>query len=105
MVSWPRGLSVPAIHCLRAASGEPALTNQVQGLPASMAASGRRRLPLAMTVAHPADSAMRAATSLVTMPPEPNSVAEAPASASMSGVISCTSGIRRAPGSRVGSAS
>ncbi len=52
----------------------------------------------------PAASAMRPAMTLVIMPPEPTSVAEAPAMASISGVTAWTSGTSRAAGSRVGSA-
>ena len=47
---------------------------------------------------------MRAAITLVAMPPRPTSEAESPAIASISGVISRTKGMNRAAGSLLGSA-
>ena len=42
------GLKVPAIHCLRVASGVELGTNQVQRAPSSMRRSGCSTAPLAM---------------------------------------------------------
>ena len=57
-----------------------------------------------MAMAQPAAVAIFAAAILVAMPPEPTADAEPPPIASISGVISRTSGISRAVGSRLGSA-
>jgi hypothetical protein len=59
-----------------------------------------------MRVAQPAAAAMRAAASLVAMPPLPTRLAGfgPPAMASISGVIAATRSSRRAAGSRAGSA-
>jgi hypothetical protein len=54
---------------LRAVSGPAEGRNQLQGAPASSAASGFIRRPSAIAMRQPAAMAMRAATSLVTMPP------------------------------------
>ena len=60
----PAGRSVPAIHCLRAASGVDAGTNQVQRAPSSRRRSGWRWWPAAMHMWQPAATAMRAASDL-----------------------------------------
>ncbi len=62
--------------------------------------------PAAIRVAQPAAWAMRAATSLVAMPPAPTAALAfaAPARASISGVTASTSPMWRAPASSLGSA-
>src|SRR5690348_10461515 len=104
MVIAPLGRSAPAIHCLRAFSGLDAGRNQLQSAPSSRRRTGCIGAPAAMAMAHPADVAILAAAILVAMPPDPTAEAEPPPIASISGVISRTSGIRRAVGSRFGSA-
>ena len=64
-------------------------------LPAS-AASGLSTLPDAMTIWVPPDTAILAASILVTMPPRDSSEPTSPAMASIAGVISRTSSSRRA---------
>ena len=44
----PAGFKVPAIHCLRVATGVEEGTNQVQRAPSSMRCNGRLSAPLAM---------------------------------------------------------
>jgi hypothetical protein len=78
--------------------------NQVQRPPSSTARTGWRSRPEAIAMWQPAASAMRAAVTLVIMPPLPNSVAASPAMASISGVTAWTSATSFAAGSRVGSA-
>ena len=53
--------------------------------------------PEVITILAPPPRAIRAASILVTMPPDPSPDSGRPAIASISGVISLTSGISRAP--------
>ena len=103
----PDGLTAPAIHALRADRGSPRGRNNVALPPASMAARGPATesptFPLAINMRQPAFIEMRAAASLVTIPPELYPAAASPAIASISGPISETKGMCRAAGSLRGS--
>ena len=61
---------MPAIQRLREERPSGGGRNQVQRAPSSIARSGWSRLPSAIAMAQPAPVAMRAAISLVRMPPE-----------------------------------
>ena len=87
MVIAPAGCSVPAIHCLRAATGVALGTNQVHAAPSSRRRSGCGWWPAAMHMWQPAATAIFAARILVVMPPEPSGEALRPAMASISGVM------------------
>src|SRR5258706_166460 len=102
MRTAPAGRSVPAIHCLRAATGVEAGRNQVQRAPASMRLSGCRGSPAAMHMWHPAATAMRAAAILVAIPPEPTPEAEPVGRASISGAMCVTRSPNRASSPRLG---
>ena len=96
--STPRGASDPAIHFLRAFSGDDGVRNQVQGAPAPMRATGFLCLPSAMTMCAPPDVAILPASILVCMPPLENSEAAPPAMASISALMRGTTGINLASG-------
>ena len=71
-ISLPAGDRVPAIHALYARAGLPlAAIRVLRASPPSSRASGRSPAPLPIMVAQPALAAMRAASSLVRMPPVP----------------------------------
>ena len=100
----PAGFRVPAIHCLRAATGVAAGMNQVQRAPSSMRLTGWRCEPAAMHMWQPAETAIFAARILVVMPPDPTSEADRPAMASICGVTLSTRSMNSAAGSLLGSA-
>ena len=92
-MSAPLGARLPAIQRFRAVSGDAEGRNQVHFAPCSIAVKGDEIRPCAMTRRQPAAMAMRAAASLVTMPPELHSRHHrGPAMASISGVSSVISG-------------
>ena len=103
-VTADQGQVSAAIQRLRAVKGSAEGMNQVAEAPFSMAASGCRHFPIAITIRQPAVIAMRAAASFVTMPPELWPGGASPAIASISGVSSRTSGISTAVSSLRGSA-
>ena len=88
----PFGSSEPAIHFLRAVTGLAGVRNQVQLLFA-IARSGCITRPDAITMWMPPVVAILPASILVCMPPRESSEPEAPAIASISGVMRSTSGI------------
>src|SRR4051812_45217178 len=94
----PRGSSEPAIHFLRAVTGLAGVKNQVQALPSPIALSGCAMRPDAITIWVPAVVAILPASILVSMPPRDSSEPDAPAIASISGVMRGTSGTRLPPG-------
>ena len=87
---------------MRAACGSPSGSNQVQGAPASSARSGRSTAPSLIAIAQPARVAVRAAISLVFMPPRDSAEPAPPAIASIAGVIAVTMSSRIADGSTRG---
>ena len=66
--------------------------------PAARRGSVSLRRPLQITVAAPERAAVRAASSLVIMPPRPWAVSEPPAARSISGVIRSTTSRSRGSG-------
>ena len=93
MVSVPLGSSEPAIHFLRAVTGLPAVTNQVQRAPLAMASSGWSTMAGGdHHVGARAPVAILAASILVCMPPRDRPDPAAPAMASISGVMRSTRG-------------
>ena len=90
----PAHFSEPLIQRLRADKGEASGRNQLQrALPSISAANAPTWRPSAIAMRQPAAIAMRAAISLVTMPPWESAEAAAPPMASISGVISRISGM------------
>ena len=95
-VSVPFGSSEPAIHFLRAVIGFAGVRNQVQRPPSLTARSGCMMRPGAITMWMPPVVAILPASILVVMPPRDSSEPDAPAIASISGVMRSTSGMRLA---------
>ena len=97
MTIAPRGSSEPAIHFLRAVTGLAGVRNQVQAAPSAIAFSGCVTRPEAITMWMPAVVAILPASILVSMPPRDSSEPDAPAIASISGVMRGTSGTSLPP--------
>ena len=85
---------------MRAACGSSVAVNHVTRAPASSAVKGCSTAPSAIAMAHPAAVAVRAAITLVFMPPFDSPDPASPAIASISGVIASISG--KVPRVRVG---
>jgi hypothetical protein len=87
----PRGF-IAEIHALRAACGSSLATNHVGARPSSSAVSGFIRAPSVIAMAQPAAVAVRAAMTLVFIPPFDRPDPASPAIASIAGVIASISG-------------